>query len=67
MPTERPPLVGEVSATFADGEVSCSQRGGSLSPQLLFFRPEQLLFLPSSLSIVLTNEPRSRPTTSQKI
>jgi hypothetical protein len=30
IPTERPPLVGEVSANFVDKGVSIGQRGGSL-------------------------------------
>jgi hypothetical protein len=40
-----------------------------LRPYSRFSRPEPLLFLPSSSSIVLTrlSGPRSRPTTSQKI
>jgi sulfatase maturation enzyme AslB (radical SAM superfamily) len=43
------------------------QRDGSVRPYSRLSRPEPLLFLPSSLSIVLTrlSEPRSRPTTSQ--
>jgi hypothetical protein len=69
IPTERPPLVGEVSAYF------CGYRRVSWSAQRIsqpysrFSRPEPLLFLPTSSSVVLTrlSGPRSRPTTSQKI
>jgi hypothetical protein len=54
---------------FADRGVSRCQRGGSLWQYSRFSRPEQLLFLPSSSSVVLTSMsgPRSRPTTSEKI
>jgi hypothetical protein len=53
--TERPPLVG--------GQHKASSRSYSR-----FSRPEPLLFLPSSSSIVLMrlSGPRSIPTTSQK-
>jgi hypothetical protein len=45
------------------------QRHGSLRPYSRFSRPEPLLFLSSSSSVVLTrlSRARSRPTTSQKI
>jgi hypothetical protein len=43
IPTERPPLVGEVSDNFLNREASCGQRDGSLWPYLLFSRPELLL------------------------
>jgi hypothetical protein len=45
------------------------QRDESLRPYSRLSRPEPLLFLSSSFSIVLMrlSEPRSRPTTSQKI
>jgi hypothetical protein len=57
IPTERLPLVGEVSA---------NDRGVPYSP---LSSPEPLIFLPSSSSVVLTrlSGPRSRSTTSQKI
>jgi hypothetical protein len=57
IPTERPPLVGEVSAN------------GSLWPYSRISRLEPLLFLSSSSSTVLTrlSGPRSRPATSLKI
>jgi hypothetical protein len=69
IPIERPPLVGEVSANFCGRGASRSQHGGSLRPYSRFSGPEPLLVLPSSSSVVLTrlSEPRSRPTTSQKI
>jgi hypothetical protein len=54
MPTERPPLVGEVVQTFADRgcrEVSTTDSHGSLTQ---FSRPEPLLVLPSNFSVVLT-------------
>jgi hypothetical protein len=56
-------------STFADRGVPCGQLGGSLRPYCRFSRPEPLLFLPSSPSVVLTrlSGPRSRPTTSQKV
>jgi hypothetical protein len=67
--TERPPLIGEVSSNFCGYRVPRGQRDGSLRPYSRISRPEPLLFLPSSSSIVLTrlSGPRSRPTTSQKI
>jgi hypothetical protein len=51
--------------TFADS----GQRGGSLRPYSRLSRPEPLLFLSSSSSVVLTrlSGHRSRPITSQKI
>jgi hypothetical protein len=55
--------------TFADREVPCGQRNGSLRPYSRLSGPEPLLFLPSSSSIVLTrlSGPCSRLTTAQKI
>jgi hypothetical protein len=58
-------LPAKLVSTFAD-------RGCHTDPNvriLGFYRPEMLLFLPSSSSIVLTrlSGPRSRPTTSQQI
>jgi hypothetical protein len=69
MPTERPPLVDEVSANFFGWKVPRGQRDGSLWPYSRFSRLELLLFVSSSSSIVLTrlSGPRFRPTTSQKI
>jgi hypothetical protein len=54
IPTKRPPLVGEVSANFCRYGVSRGQRDGSLRPYSRDSRPEPLLFLSSSSSIVLT-------------
>jgi hypothetical protein len=69
IPTERPLLVSEVSAKFCGYRVPCGQRDGSLRPYSRISRPEPVLFLSSSSSIVLTrlSGPPSRPTTSQKI
>jgi hypothetical protein len=54
---------------FCGQRVSCGQRNGSLWSYSRVSRPEQLLFLSSSSSIVLTrlSVPRSRPTTFHKI
>jgi hypothetical protein len=69
IPTERPPIVGEVSANFLqiEGVVWSAQR--IPRPYSRISRPEPLLFLPSSSSVVLMrlSVPRSRPITSQKI
>jgi hypothetical protein len=54
IPTERPPLVGEVSANFCGLRVSRGQLNGSPRPYSRFCRPEPLLFLSSSSSVVLT-------------
>jgi hypothetical protein len=65
IPTERPPLVSEVSANFfADRGLPCGHREESLKPYSRISRPEPLLFLPSSSSVVLTrmSGPSSRPT-----
>jgi hypothetical protein len=66
IPTERPPLVGEVSAKFC-GVAWWAQRVPR--PYSRFSRPQPLFFLPSSYSVVLTrlSGPRFRPTTTQKI
>jgi hypothetical protein len=63
MRTKRPPLVDGISAKFAD-KVPRGQRDGSLRPYSRISRPEPLLFLPSSCSVVVTglSGPRSRPT-----
>jgi hypothetical protein len=68
IPTERPPLVGEVT-TFANRGVPHGQRDGSLRPHSRFPRPESIIFLSSSSSIVLTrlSGPRSRLNTFQII
>jgi hypothetical protein len=54
--------------TFADREVLHSHCGESPTAIISVYRPESLLFLSSSSSIVLMSlsGPRSRPTTSQK-
>jgi hypothetical protein len=68
IPTEWPPLVGEVSANFWGYRVSRGQRNGFPRLYSRISRPEPLLFLKSSSSIVLTrlNWSCSRSTT-QKI
>jgi hypothetical protein len=65
IPTKRPPLVCEVGAN----SVPLGQRDSSLRSYSRFSRPEPLLFLSSSSSVVLKklSGPRSKPTTSQKI
>jgi hypothetical protein len=40
IPTERPPLVGQVSANFCGQRVSRGQRNGSLRPLIRFSRPQ---------------------------
>jgi hypothetical protein len=54
---------------FGDRVIIRGQRDGALHPYSRISRPEPLLFLPSSSSIVLTrlSGPRSRPTASRKI
>jgi hypothetical protein len=44
IPTERPPLVGEVSANFCGKRVPRGQHDRSLRPYYRFSRPEPLLF-----------------------
>jgi hypothetical protein len=44
IPTERPPLVGEVIANFLQIQVPRGQRDGSLRPYSRFSRQEPLLF-----------------------
>jgi hypothetical protein len=44
IPTERPPLVGEVIANFCGSRVTRGQRDGSLRPYSGFSRQELLLF-----------------------
>jgi hypothetical protein len=53
IPTERPKPVGEVGAKFADREVSSSQRWVSPTAVIAVSRPEPLLFLSNSSSVVL--------------
>jgi hypothetical protein len=62
-------LWAKLVPTFADRGVPRGQRDGSLRPYSRVSRPEPLLFLPSSSSVLLTrlSGPRSRPTTSQEI
>jgi hypothetical protein len=69
IPTERSPLVGEVSTNFCGWRVSRGQCDGSLRSYFRLSRPGPLLFLPSSSLIVFTrlSGPRSRPTTFQKM
>jgi hypothetical protein len=70
IPTERPPLIGEVSAYFCgiEGVASSAQRIPT-AINLDFLDPEPLLFHSSSSSVTLTrlSGHRSRPTTSQTI
>jgi hypothetical protein len=47
IPTERTPLVSEVSANFCGQSVPHGRRDRSLRPYCWISRPEQLLFLPS--------------------
>jgi hypothetical protein len=54
IPTERPPLVGEVPVNFRVQRVLGGQPDGSLRPYYRTSRPESLHFLPNSTSIVLT-------------
>jgi hypothetical protein len=54
IPTERTPIVGEVSANFCGWSVSRDQRNRSPRPHSRISRPEPLLFLPSSSSVLLT-------------
>jgi hypothetical protein len=67
--TERPPLVGEISANFCGKRVSHGQRNRFPRPYSRFSRPEPLLFHSNSSSVILRrlSGPRSRPTTSQNI
>jgi hypothetical protein len=71
MPTERTPLVNEVSANFFLTDRRCRMVSvtDSQRPYSRFSRLEQLLVLPSSSSIVLMrlSGPYSRHTTSQEI
>jgi hypothetical protein len=57
IPTERQPLIGEVSSKVCEQRVSRGQRNGSPRPYSRFSTPEPLLFLPSSSSIVIFPTP----------
>jgi hypothetical protein len=69
IPTEQPLLVGEVSTNFKDRGCHVVSATDFYGRILHFSRPESLLFLPSSSSVVLMrlSGPRSRPTTTKKI
>jgi hypothetical protein len=70
IPTERLPLIGEVSANFLHIEgVAWSAQRIPTAVNLGFLDPEPLFFHSSSSSVILTSlsRPRSRLTTSQKI
>jgi hypothetical protein len=70
IPTERPPLVGEVNANLcANTSVSRGHRNGFPRPYSRISRPQPLFFLPSSSSVVLKrlSGSHSRPTTFQKM
>jgi hypothetical protein len=70
IPTERPPLVGEVNANILRIEgVAWSAQRILTVVNLDILDPEPLLFHSSSSALTLTrlNGPRSRLTTSQKI
>jgi hypothetical protein len=68
-PNEKQPLVGVVSVNVCGKRESRGDRGRSARLYSRIYRQELLLFLPSSMSIVLTELSglRSRPITSQKI
>jgi hypothetical protein len=68
IPTERPPLVGEVSANFCAWRVQRGQLDGFLRPYFRISRPESLFSFASSSPVVLESlsGPRSRPTIYQK-
>jgi hypothetical protein len=65
--TENGRLSAKLATTFADRGVPRGHRNGSLRPYSRLSRPESLLLLSSSSSIVLArlSGPRSRPTASQ--
>jgi hypothetical protein len=68
IPTERPPLVGEIIVNFADS-VAWSAQHIPTVVNLGFLDPEPLLFNSSSSSVIFTrlDGPRSRLTTFQKV
>jgi hypothetical protein len=53
VPTEPPPHFGDIGAHFRVSRVPRGQRDGSLRPYSRLSRPESLLFLASSSSVVL--------------
>jgi hypothetical protein len=57
---ERTITTGEVGANFCGWKVSRGQRNGYLRPYSRLSRPEPLIFLPNSSSIVLTRLSGSR-------
>jgi hypothetical protein len=65
IPTERPPLVGEVIVNFCGSRMPRGQRDGSLRPCSRLSRHDPATFLSSTSSVVITglSGPRSRPTT----
>jgi hypothetical protein len=65
VPTERPPLVGEVIANLCGQKVPRGQRDGSPGRISRFSRQEPLLFYQVAPQFVLTklSAPRSKPTT----
>jgi hypothetical protein len=69
IPAEWPSLVGEVTANFFGQRMLRGLRNGSAWLYSRLSRPEPLLFLSSSSSIVLMRLSglRSRPSTFQKI
>jgi hypothetical protein len=69
IPTERPPLVGEVTANFCGYRVPRGHCEWFIRPYSRLSRPEPLLFLSNRSSIVLMRLSGlcSRPTTSRKI
>jgi hypothetical protein len=70
IPTERPPLDGEVSANFLQIEgVAWSAQRIPAAGNLSFQDRSRYFFIQVGSSIILTrlSGPRSRPTSSQKI
>jgi hypothetical protein len=67
--TARATVACRRSVNFCGQRLACGQRDRSLRPYSRFSRPESLLFLPSSSSILLTRLTGSRswPTTFQEI
>jgi hypothetical protein len=69
IPTDRPPLVGEVSASFSGERVSRGQRNESPRPLISVLYTGGATFLLRSSSIILMrlSGPRFIPTISQKM
>jgi hypothetical protein len=63
IPTERPPLVGEVIANFSGYRVPRGQRDGSLRPYSQFPRQEPLLLIIITLSAGIFKGPEIWPLT----